>query len=89
MRKLLVIIVTFLIMCVLTSCNYDIMDTKFQYDYAIIRLPNGTIIEGKIIQWRDFDGEQLQVTLEDGNTYLVNSFYTTLISYGEEDGKID
>lgn len=84
MRKLLVILVTLLIMCILTSCNYAVMDTKFQFDYAIIRLPNGTVIEGKIIQWKDYEGEQLQLVLEDGNTYLVNSCYTTLISYGEE-----
>ena len=85
MRKLLVILVTLIIMCILTSCNYDIMDTKFQYDYAIIRLPNGIVIEGKIIKWKDYEGEQLQLVLEDGNTYLVNSLYTTLISYGVED----
>lgn len=84
MRKLFVIFVTLLIMCILTSCNYGIMDMKYQYDYAIIQLPNGTVIEGKIIQWRDYEGEQLQLVLEDGNTYLVNSFYTTLISYGSE-----
>jgi hypothetical protein len=57
MRKLLVILVTLLIVCSLTSCNYGIIDTKYQYDYTIIRLPNGTIVEGKIIQWRDYDGE--------------------------------
>lgn len=89
MHKLFVVFVTLLIMCILTSCNYGIMDMKYQYDYAIIQLPNGTVIEGKIIQWRDYEGEQLQLVLEDGNTYLVNSFYTTLISYGEKDAEIN
>ena len=87
MRKLFVVLVTLLIMGILTSCNYAVIDTKFQYDYAIIRLPNGSVIEGKIVKWNDYEGEQIQLVLEDGNTYLVNSFYTTLISYGEDDAE--
>jgi len=83
MRKLFIILVILLIMCILTSCNYQIIDTKYQFDYAIIRLPNGELVEGKIVSWTDYEGEQLQLVLDDGNTYLVNSFYTTLISYGE------
>ena len=87
MRKLLVTLVTPLIMFILTSCNHGIIDTKYQYNYAIMILPNGTIIEGKIIRYNDYEGEQLQLVSEDGNIYLVNSSYTTLISisYGEED----
>ena len=82
MRKLITILILVVIALSLTSCNYTLIDTKYQFDYAIIRLPNGELVEGKIVSWTDYEGEQLQLVLDDGNTYLVNSFYTTLISYG-------
>ena len=83
MNRLKAILLVLVIMFTLASCNYKTVDTVYQFDYAIIRMPNGEIVEGKIISWRDYeDGEQLQLKLEDGNTYLVNSFYTALIKYG-------
>ena len=88
MNKLIALLMIVMIMLGLTSCNYVLVDTKYQFDYAIIKLPNGEVIEGKIVKWTDYEGEQLQLVMEDGNTYLVNSFYTTLISYGSE-GKED
>lgn len=59
--------------------NYQMFDTTYTYDYAIIRLQNGEIIEGKVEKWTDYEGEQLQVTI-DGVTYLTNSLNCTLIS---------
>ena len=49
------------------------------YNYAIIKLQNGDVVEGPIDKWRDFeDGEQLEVTIE-GVVYLTSSFNCTLI----------
>ena len=59
--------------------NYQMFDTTFTYNYAIIRLQNGEVIEGKVEKWTDYEGEQLQVTI-DGVTYLTNSLNCTLIS---------
>ena len=79
-RIILTIFLIFSIL-VLTSCNYQVIDLNYNYDYAIIKLQNGKIIEGKVQKWRDYeDGEQLQVTV-DGVTYLTNSFNCTLIDY--------
>ena len=92
MNKLIALLMIVLIVLGLTGCNYVLFDTKYRFDYAIIKLPNGEVIEGKIVKWTDYDGEQLQIVMEDGNTYLVSSFYTTLISYGSErreDAEID
>ena len=56
-------------------------DLNYNYNYAIIKLQNGKIIEGKVQSWRDYEAsEQLQVTI-DGTTYLTNSFNCTLIEY--------
>ena len=64
----------------LVSCNYDMIDTQYSYDTAIITLNNGERIEVSIKSWRDCeDGEQLQITSTDGTVYLVSSYNCILI----------
>jgi hypothetical protein len=48
--------------------------------YAQIKMPDGTIVEGKLDSWRDYDGEQVQVVI-DGVTYLVSSMNLVMISH--------
>lgn len=80
-KKLLVAILTAANVAILiTGCNQQIIDTTWHYDYAIINLGNGEVIEGKVQSWTDFaDGDQLQVKI-DGKNYLVHSSNVTLIS---------
>ena len=64
----------------LTACNQTLIDTTYTYDRAIISLPNGEIVEGKVTSWTDFeDSDQIQVKI-DGKTYLVHSTNIVLIS---------
>ena len=57
----------------MSACNRQIIDFTYNYKYAIISLPNGEIVEGKVDSWKDFeDGDQLQVTIN-GVTYLVHA----------------
>lgn len=66
-------------MLLLTGCgNKDIWDTNYTYTKAITYIGNEKI-EIKIKQWRDYDGEQIQIIAEDGTIYLVSSFNTILI----------
>lgn len=80
MKKLLAVLA---VLFCLTGCmaNYDygadFIDTH-GYNYAIIKMPDGTILEGEIQSWRDFEGEQLEVKI-DGVIYLTNSFNCVLI----------
>lgn len=39
----------------LTGCNRQIVDLTYAYDYAIIALPNGEVIEGTVYSWRDYE----------------------------------
>ena len=65
---------------VLASCNYDIIDTNYSFDYAYISYGDGTVEKVKIKSWRDYeDGEQIQITSTDGDVYLVNSYNCVLI----------
>lgn len=78
-RKLLALTGMVLTAAMLTGCNYDMVDTVYTYNYGIIQLQNGEVIEGKVDSWTDYDdGEQLQVKIN-GVIYLTNSYNCTLI----------
>ena len=65
---------------VLSGCNKQMLDLTYSYEYAIISLPNGDVVEGKVSSWTDFeDGDQIQVKIA-GKTYLVHSSNVVLIS---------
>ena len=67
----------------LSGYNRQIFDFTYNFNRAIIRLPDGDIVEGRVDSWMDFeDGDQLQIKI-DGVTYLVHSSNCVLIS-GEE-----
>lgn len=63
----------------LTGCgNHDMLDTEYTFHKAICNI-GGEYKEIKIKQWRDYEGEQIQIIAKDGKTYLVSSFNCTLI----------
>lgn len=63
----------------LTGCNKQIIDTTWSYERAILSLPNGEVIEGKVSSWKDYDSDQIQVKIN-GKQYLVHSSNIVLIS---------
>ncbi len=78
---ILVVLVAFLA----TGCNRTFFDTTSTFDYTVIELPNGKVVEGKITSWRNYESnDQFQVTMEDGKTYLVHSSDCALINTGAE-----
>lgn len=89
MKKIIAIILTVTVMvcalaCGCTAWNKQIFDTTYKFDRAIISLPDGTIIDGKVQSWTDFeDGDQLQIKI-DGVTYLVHSTNAALIAEGKK-----
>lgn len=78
-KKLFIIILALMLVFILVGCNRQIIDTTYSYDEAIVGLPNGEVIDGKISSWKDYeDGDQIQVVV-DGTTYLVHSSQIVLI----------
>ena len=68
----------------LCSCgNYRVFDTTFTYSWAQIKLPDGTIVQGKVDNWTDYEGDQLQITI-DGTTYVVCKEESLISSGGNE-----
>lgn len=73
--KRVVLLVIFLVI-ILVSCtgcyNKQLFDTTYHYDRAIVYLPNGEIVEGRVSSWTDFDdGDSIQVKI-DGKMYLTH-----------------
>ncbi len=73
------IIISLLSLLVLTGCNKQVIDVTYTYNYAIIQLPNGEVVEGKIQSWNDYEGEQLQVKIN-GVIYLCSSYNCVLMN---------
>lgn len=78
MKRLISIVLILTFVFAISAYNYDVIDLTYNYNYAYIELPDGQIVAGKVESWRDFEGEQLQVTIN-GITYLTSSYHCTLI----------
>ena len=80
MKKMTAMMLAVLLALGLAGCNKQMVDLTYSYEYAIIGLPNGEVVEGKVSSWTDFeDGDQIQVRIA-GKTYLVHSSNVVLIS---------
>ncbi len=75
-----------LIVCtlLLASCgNMDSFNTVFTFHEAIISMPDGTVLRGKVQKWTDYqDGDQIQVKIDDV-VYLVHSENIVLMNIGK------
>lgn len=73
MKKIILALMLIVLAACLAGCNYTVFDTTWTFDRAIFTLPDGTVIDGKVQTWKDFeDSDQIQVRVNDV-TYLVHS----------------
>lgn len=80
--KKIIITLTLIVVLIATMCgfNYQLIDTTYSYDYALVAMPDGTCEKIMLKSWTDYeDGEQLQLTAKDGTIYLVSSFNCVLV----------
>lgn len=77
MKKILALILMMLMVIVLSGCNYKLVDLKYNFKKVHV-CEAGKCYEIK--NWRDYeDGDQLQVTLEDGTVLLLHSTDCALV----------
>lgn len=70
------IFVTLVTVPMLAACgNKDILGTTYTFRYATVKLPDGTLINGKVEAWaREEKADTIRVTFADGKgEYLTNS----------------
>lgn len=71
-RKMLAGLVMGLALLMSGCGNQQIVDTTWNYNYAILELPDGRIVEGDVQSWRDYQNcDSVQVKI-DGNTYYTH-----------------
>ena len=84
MKKFIAVILALVMSLSLVACgNKDMWDTVYTFDYAIIRIANGDVVEGEVVTWNDYEGDSIQVTIktDDGElTYLTHICNVTLIT---------
>ena len=60
--------------------NRRLIDNKNRFTRAIIQLPNGEVVDGKVSSWLDFtDSDAVMVTIG-GKTYLTHYSNVCLIN---------
>lgn len=76
-----IVSVALLAACDPTDGGYQHIDTVRTFESAIISLPNGEVVSGRVDKWKDFeDGDQLQIKIE-GTWYLVHSTNCVLMKF--------
>ena len=85
MKKIIVcLLVVIISLTLLTGCgigyNKQIFDLNYRFNYAIVSLMNGELVEGPISSWKDYqDSDMVQIIFTDGNIYYTHSSNVLLI----------
>lgn len=79
MKKIIAIVVCLMMVVGLVGCG-DMFDTNSECKYAIIKLPNGEVVEGEIEWYANYNYEQLKIRYKGGNTYLISSTNAVLMT---------
>lgn len=83
MKKFFALFMVLVLVTLLVACNYQMVDTVYDFDRAIIEVGDRTI-EVEVKGWRDFeDGDQLQIVATDGTVYLTDTTRCVLIKDGK------
>lgn len=80
MKKIIMVVIMLVLVALLfTGCNKQIIDLTYNFNRAIVKLPNGEVIDGKITSWKDYEGDQIQLKIN-GSTYLTHISNVVMIS---------
>lgn len=83
MKRIIAIILLAVMVLTLVSCNYQVIDLNYKFDYAYISYGDGTVEKVEVASWRDYEeGDQIQITAKDGTVYLVHSENCVLVKEG-------
>lgn len=80
MKKIICVLLVIAMVAALAGCNKQVFDTTWSFERAIIFLPDGEKIEGKVTSWNDYDSSDMIQVAIDGKMYLTHSTNVILIS---------
>lgn len=81
MKKVFIVGILIALITMVTGCgNYQPFDITYSFNKAEVKMPDGSVISGKVDSWKDYeDSDQLQVVI-DGVTYLSAAENIVLIA---------
>lgn len=59
--------------------NKNNFDTTYRFDQAIISMPDGSVVKGKVDSWTDYESDAIQIKIG-GKTYLTHYSNAVLIA---------
>lgn len=75
---LIITLVTIGTGCLISCSNKQLIDTVYNYNYAIIEQADGSIVSGVVQSWKDYEDGEYQVKIDDVY-YLVHISNLTLM----------
>lgn len=70
--KFLVLTIILVFLVGLCACNYQYIDLNLKFTNAYVKIGEQWI-DLEIKTWRDYEGEQIQLTLKDDTVLIVHS----------------
>lgn len=80
MKKIICVVLAIIMLMCMAGCNRQLIDTTWSFERAIIFLPDGDKIEGKVSSWKDYENSDMVQVAIDGKMYLTHSSNVVLIS---------
>ena len=81
MKKfVIVMLAAVMLLVVCCACNAQVVDTVWAYEKAVVGLPNGDSVSGKVESWRDYENSDMIQVKIDGKTYFTHSTNVVLIA---------
>lgn len=81
MKKfVIVMLAAVMLLVVCAACNAQVVDTVWAYEKAVVGLPNGDSVSGKVESWCDYENSDMIQVKIDGKTYFTHSANVVLIS---------
>ena len=60
--------------------NRSWFDTTYSFDRVQIAMPDGSVVEGKVQSWQDYENSDVVQVKVDGKVYLTHYMNVVLIS---------
>lgn len=81
MKKIICLLLSLLLVISLGACgNQQLLDTTYSFEYAQVEMPDGSVVEGKVSSWKDYENSDAVQLVIDGKTYYTHLSNVVLIS---------
>lgn len=83
MKKFVCVLIMAICLFGATACawgNQSWFDTTYNFDRVQIAMPDGSVIEGKVQSWCDYENSDVVQVKVDGKVYLTHYMNVVLIS---------